>query len=46
MKPTMQVVQLQQQHHILSSSYGATGVSNSDGINWKDGGFDDGDIDY
>lgn len=44
MKPAMRVVQLQQQHIICSSPDGyAKGVSNSEGIDWKDGGFGDQD---
>lgn len=47
MKPAMRVVQLQQQHIICSSPDGyAKGVSNSKGIDWKDGGFGDQDGDY
>ena len=44
----MRVVKLKQQHHILTgSTKGFTkGVSNSDGIGWKDGGvFDDNEED-
>ena len=40
-KPTMRVVQLQQQHIICTSPYGAKGVTNSENIDWKKGGFDD-----
>ena len=44
----MRVVKLQQQNHILKGSgFGAKGLSNnSEGINWKNDGFDDGDADY
>ena len=46
-KPTMQVVKLQHQCQILvGSNFGANNVSNSDGIGWQTGGFDDGDDDY
>lgn len=45
-KPAMRVVKLQHQNIICTSPYGAKGVSNGDGINWKDGGFDDNEGDY
>ena len=45
-KPSMKVVKLQHQSHILAGSYGAKSVSNSDGISWKTDGFDEGDQDY
>ena len=41
MKPAMRVVELQHQCHILSGSRGAKSLSNSEGIDWKDNGFDD-----
>ena len=47
MKPAMRVVGIQQTHYICSGSNGAVGkVSNSEGITWKDKGFDSGDDDY
>jgi hypothetical protein len=48
MKPTMRVVKMQHRQHILAGSgpFGAKGVSNSENINWKDGGFADGEDDY
>ena len=46
MKPAMRVVKLQHKNHILAGSGGAKGVSNSDGITWKDGGFTSGEGDY
>ena len=47
-KPTMRVVQLKQQHIICASPVGRSvhNVSNSDDINWKNGGFDDNEGDY
>lgn len=45
-KPSMKVVKLQHQCHILAGSGGAKGISNSDGITWKDDGFDDTEEDY
>ena len=47
MKPTMQVVQLKHRHQILTGSpYGVQGVSNSEKITWKNGGFEDTEGDY
>ena len=48
MKPTMRVVKMQHRQHILTVSrpFGAKGVSNSEKITWKDGGFADGEDDY
>ena len=48
MKPTMRVVQLKYQQHILIESdlRGVKSVNNSENINWKDGGFADGEDDY
>ena len=37
MKPAMRVVQLRQQHIICASNGYVRGVSNSDGITWKEG---------
>lgn len=46
-KPIMRVVKLQQRSHILAGSLkGAKSVRNSEGITWKDGGFDDDEDDY
>ena len=48
MKPVMRVVQLKQQHHILTGSNRAVkGVSknNDEGIIWNNGGFEDGEGD-
>jgi hypothetical protein len=48
MKPTMRVVKMQHRQHILAGSglRGVKSVNNSENINWKDGGFVDGEDDY
>ena len=47
MKPTMQVVKLQQTHIICSSSNrAAKSITNGEGINWKNDGFADDEDDY
>ena len=44
MKPTVHVVVLQQQCHILAGSAGAKGLNNSpEGMNWPSGGIGDSD---
>lgn len=46
-KSTMRVVKLQQRSHILAGSpKSVSNVSNSEGLTWKDGGFDDDEDDY
>ena len=47
-KPSMKVVQLQHQSHLLAGSdrFGAKSVSNSDGIGFETNGFADDEGDY
>lgn len=46
-KPSMKVVKLQHQSHILVDSPTVTSVNkNSDGIGWQANGFNEGDDDY
>lgn len=46
-KPSMKVVQLQHQSHLLAGSgFGAKSVSNDDGLGWKTDGFADDEGDY
>jgi hypothetical protein len=45
-KPTIQVVKIQQSCQILAGSVGANGLTNTDGLGWKFGGFDDEEGDY
>ena len=48
MKPAMRVVQLQQRHIICASnsrSVNAVSTSATDNFGWKNGGFDDSEVD-